>query len=326
MANLVITSKCNLHCSFCFARDHLRDNTRENSFLSIENFIDFLDYISDSGMDEVRLIGGEPTLHPQFARLLELAYQRFSKVVIFSNGMINETALSVLEAVSPEKITVMINTSAHSDLPQKSELEYRFSVMKRLGRRAMAGYTIASKDFECDFLISLIHDTGCRTSLRIGLAQPVLDGRNVFISQYDYPMIGDRIAEFALKASVEGIRVEMDCGFVRCMFNRASYDMLREANALIVSNCNPVLDIDLDGSVSHCFPMGNRYSTSIHAGKRTDDLRAIFSDEVRAYRSAGIYPECTSCVFRQRQECSGGCLALTIQRFQPANFRLVLPW
>lgn len=327
MANLVVSNTCNLHCSFCFARDYLHDQSGAAPFLSPEAYDKRLDFLARSGMDEVRLIGGEPTLHPGFARLLGRALERFAKVVVFSNGLAGEAVLAALEAVSPEALTVMINTSASGPTGVLSEQEQarRAAVMRRLGRRAMAGYTIASPDFDCDFLLALIHETGCRTSLRLGLAQPAPGGKNAWLSPRDYPAAGERIAAFALRAAGQGVRVELDCGFVRCMFSQASFDALMRANTRFVSNCSPVLDVDLDGQASHCFPLAGKFTAPLSASVRAQDLRERLGQAVRPYRLAGIYPECSSCALRLAQECSGGCLALTIQRFHPANFRLRLP-
>jgi molybdenum cofactor biosynthesis enzyme MoaA len=39
--------------------------------MSLENFHWLLDFIKKSNQHEVRLIGGEPTLHPKFIEILQ---------------------------------------------------------------------------------------------------------------------------------------------------------------------------------------------------------------------------------------------------------------
>lgn len=327
MANLVISRICNLHCAYCFARDYLLSQPASDPFLPPDEFDRRLDFLAHSGMEEVRLIGGEPTIHPHFGELLARAARRFAKVVVFSHGLIDEPALNALEALSPSVITVMINTNATG--PQgvltDAQRARRAAVMRRLGMRAMAGYTIAEKDFDAGFLIPLIRESGCRTALRLGLAQPALGGSNACLQPRDYPETGEGIAEFAAHAAAAGIRVELDCGFVRCMFSQSAFDTLTRVNALVVSHCNPVLDIDVNGQTSHCFPLAAKFTTSMKENCSAQDLRQELSRAVSAYRAAGIYPECTSCSYRMNQECSGGCLAQTIRRFRPADFHLRLP-
>ena len=78
MANLAITTVCNQHCAYCFTVDHLGDDLRSDGssgkqpaaqFLSMDAFESRLEFLHRSGIEQVRLLGGEPTLHPQFPEL-----------------------------------------------------------------------------------------------------------------------------------------------------------------------------------------------------------------------------------------------------------------
>ena len=61
MANLVVTDVCNMKCTFCFARDYLKTSSADSrsDFISLEAFEERLDFIVRSGINEIRLIGGE---------------------------------------------------------------------------------------------------------------------------------------------------------------------------------------------------------------------------------------------------------------------------
>lgn len=111
MANLVISKVCNLHCDYCFTRDYLSE-VGEGDYLSEQAFEERLDFLERSGIKDVRLIGGEPGLHPRFGELLERARGRFENIVVFSNGTFSEAALAALETLPPERLTVMVNLSA----------------------------------------------------------------------------------------------------------------------------------------------------------------------------------------------------------------------
>lgn len=328
MANLIISNACSLHCSYCFARDYLEaSKVQPTPFLSIEAYKERLDFLARSEINEARLIGGEPTLHPQFAELLQYADERFPKIVVFSNGLISETALSALMSLPAEKVTVMVNASARNangalTAPQQAR---RLAVMRCLGERAMIGYTIASVTDDLFPLEQLALDTGCRRSIRLGLAQPALVGRNAFLHPRSYPAVGEQIVAFAVQSARSKVRVELDCGFVRCMFSQQGIEALNEADAYVAWNCNAVLDIDLDGQVGHCFPLAGRFLLPLRNEDRAQDLRERFAPMVRPYRTAGIYPECSSCTLRRTESCTGGCLALTLRRFQPASFSVDLP-
>ena len=67
MANLIITNYCNAECTFCFAADSrhrmIRNGSRE---MDETEFRDCLEFSMNGGNRELRLLGGEPTLHPFF--------------------------------------------------------------------------------------------------------------------------------------------------------------------------------------------------------------------------------------------------------------------
>lgn len=63
-------------------------------FISLADFTQRLDFLKRSNIHEIRLIGGEPTLHPQFPDLIRLAQQRGKHIVIFTHGLIARRALT----------------------------------------------------------------------------------------------------------------------------------------------------------------------------------------------------------------------------------------
>lgn len=81
-----LTNICNLHCSYC-----LRDE--DALYHSPANFLtpEFLERIiiearEVMGITRLAFTGGEPTLHPQFARILEIAQANGLQVGFITNG------------------------------------------------------------------------------------------------------------------------------------------------------------------------------------------------------------------------------------------------
>jgi len=103
------TMRCNLSCSFCFNRGiDLVDD------ISISDFEALVSIISDIGVKEVDILGGEPTLHPEFGQILSLLYRSKMRAMISSNGV----SVSALREISERyngnqiKIGVSINTNS----------------------------------------------------------------------------------------------------------------------------------------------------------------------------------------------------------------------
>jgi sulfatase maturation enzyme AslB (radical SAM superfamily) len=323
MANLVVTDICNMKCSFCFAHDYLQ----KSRFISLEAFEQQLDFIDRSDIQEIRMIGGEPSLHPRFPELIARAQERGKHILVFSHGLLSEGALSALEALPAEQCTILINMNATRTPGQKNikEENQRLITLRRLGLRALLGFNIYEASPHFDFLVPLILDTNCRRAIRLGLAHPILEGQNAYLHPKQYPLVGSKIAQFAKSAAKFDIRVELDCGFVRCMFSDEDLETLIQAQADVGWRCNPILDIDLTEQVFHCFPLSARVHRPFLQDTTAADLRMLLAEQTRAYRAVGIYKECSTCLFRQKNECMGGCLANTMKRFHPAVLRLRVP-
>jgi hypothetical protein len=329
VANLLISGVCNLRCPYCFAGHHLAEYRRraDSPFIALDVFEDRLDFLDRSGINEIRLIGGEPTLHPQFPEIIRRAAQRGKHIVVFSHGLMPERAAASLEALPVGRCTVLVNTNAarSPDGPGPKEHARRLAVLRRLGARAFPGFNIYAPDCSLDFLLPLVLETGCRKTIRLGLAAPTAGGDNVYLHPKQYPFVGAKIVRFARQAARSGIRVEFDCGFVRCMFSEADLDTLREAGADVGWRCSPVLDIDVTGQAVHCFPLANLAALPLDHAGTAGALRDELAARMQPYRAAGIYKTCSTCRRKQNGECTGGCLAVTMRRFRHEPIRIVVP-
>ena len=83
--NLMLNTYCNFHCPYCFAQSEMKTNVTKN--ITLENFRKYLDFLKKNDDPDVRIIGGEPSLHPQFFEFIDevIKYDCFSSILIFSN-------------------------------------------------------------------------------------------------------------------------------------------------------------------------------------------------------------------------------------------------
>ena len=328
MANIVISTVCNASCQFCFAGDYMRVSKAQGEvFIPPTVFRERLEFLARSGCHQVRLLGGEPTLHPYFQDLVTMSIDAGFQIMVFSHGWIPAEALSVLLRLNPEQCTVLINMNAsiHTDASSDDAQERRYEILKRLGPLAQAGFTIYQPTFSLDPLIQIVENLGLRKAIRLGLAHPTLKRDNCYVHPKQYPHIGAKIAAFARKATERGVNLELDCGFVRCMFTESQFQDLSLACDSPESHCSPVLDVDVDGSVFSCFPLRSRFSNRLSLESNATMLRDEFIKQESVFRIAGIYRECSSCTYKIMGSCSGGCLAATMLRFKSASVNLSIP-
>jgi hypothetical protein len=325
VANLAISTVCNQNCPYCFTVDYLNKSGTQRDFLSVDDFENNLSFLERSDIDEVRLLGGEPTLHPQFTELIKRARKTGKRIMIFSNGLIPEDALSCLESLPVTECTVLVNVNA-PDIAGESIHARRYVTIRRLGERTLLGFNIYQTNFQLDFLLPIITEAGCRPAIRLGIAHPCLSVDNQYIHPNQYVAIGKKIVHYARVAAKVGVALEFDCGFVRCMFSDADLEILKAAGANVGWRCNPILDVSIEGQVIHCYPLSSLGGLPLTPEANAPALRHAFVSRTRLYRQAGIFRECSTCPFKVVGECPGGCLAVTIRRFRHTPFRLAIPY
>ncbi len=323
MANLAITAVCNQDCVYCFTQDHLAEAGAIPDLITMEDFETRLSFLDRSGISQVRLLGGEPTLHPSFPDLVARSQEQSKSLLVFSNGLMPEEALACLELVPMERGCVLINVGHPNEAAPEVQARQRVT-LRRLGKRALPGFNIHQVNIRLDFLLSLIVETGCQAVVRLGMAQPCLSGKNRFIHPRQYRAVGREIVRFAQAVGKEVV-IKLDCGFVPCMFNGRELEMLRTLGADIEWKCNPILDIDTAGQVIHCYPLARLGSLPLTPESAAPDLRLTFESLTRPYRQAGVYANCSSCRLKLSGECTGGCLAATMRRFRQTPFSLNIP-
>lgn len=103
MANIVLTTYCNLHCPYCFADKMIKQEDIKN--IDLVQFKKILNWLDGDG--RIGLIGGEPTLHPQFKEILEIIsnYNQDTEFILFTNGIYLEQYIPFL----PKNLSILIN-------------------------------------------------------------------------------------------------------------------------------------------------------------------------------------------------------------------------
>jgi MoaA/NifB/PqqE/SkfB family radical SAM enzyme len=81
--DVYITSQCNRRCTYCFlAADFLASRTH----MSIDLYDQILTWSQKHGVGEITLLGGEPSLHPEFTEMITMARGRDMDVRVVTNG------------------------------------------------------------------------------------------------------------------------------------------------------------------------------------------------------------------------------------------------
>lgn len=321
MVNVSLTYACNRSCPFCFARHATqRPDPWHMPLARVDSVLDFL---VESGVGEARLLGGEPTLHPDFERIVDRVLERGLRLVVFSGGLMPEAALRKLAGLPASDLSVLVNVSPLAR-GRPVELAGQERSLRVLGRRVTLGVTIDSPVVELSFLLDLLDHHDLARSIRLGIAHPTLDGSNAYLHPRHYPEVGRRVTEFALEARERRVQIDFDCGWVPCMFPPGALAALGLAPAELGLRCGPMLDLLPDGRVIPCYPLAAFGSELLARHRDADGLRAQFFSQPGASRSWTLQRECETCGWREQGECAGGCLAASLRRLRHRDFAVDL--
>lgn len=276
-------------------------------------FDEALDYLDRSGMNQVRLLGGEPTQHPAFTGFVQKALDRAFDIMLFSNGLFSEKILDFLASIPEKRITILLNT-IHPDENDARGKKQQQKVLKRLGKKIIPGINIYNAGQGLDYLLDYVIHYQLRKEIRIGISHSVLSLNNVYLHPKDYQNIGHNILMFKSKSKEAGVAIGFDCGFVPCMFPAAYHGLLSEELKKAGNCCHPIIDMLSDGTFISCYPLHHFMKVKMHDQLLAKDLIQTFDKALSVYKGIGIYTHCTSCSLFNKQ-CNGGCMSFRIQRF-----------
>lgn len=315
MANISLTQRCNRSCSYCFAQDVMRVTDPGGAFMSLGDFSHALEFAQRSGVEEVKLLGGEPTIHPAFAEMVEMAHELGLRVLVLSGGLVPERALAHLERAARDRVCMMMNVIP-PDAFTPRERERQAAVMARLRSKVVLGLNIDSPSTPLDFLLDFVSRYDLQRALRLGLTHPIVGAESAYLRAQDYPAVGRRVADFFWRAKDASIRIDFDCGWVPCMFPEGFMERAGLTPDEIGLRCNPIIDVLPGRRAIACYPLA-----SIAVEQLTDEvdghvLSQRFVDRLTPYRPLKLYKHCDTCAWYQRGTCTGGCIAGAMTRLR----------
>jgi hypothetical protein len=319
--NILLTNRCNRRCPYCFAAERVglagegAPARPAPESISNEDFERALLFAVRSGERSVSLLGGEPSLHPEFPALLSRALAtRRLRVKVFTNGVWpvehRETVAAALESRALRRLAIIVNVNSPS-LSSADERREQAALFEALGPVCSLSCNVHSTELDLRPLLDLFdeHPT-LRRHVRVAIAQPLAAGKSEFVPVRDYEKVAPRIMELVEACDERDITVGFDCGFTLCMFSTEELGRLVQAGVLPRATCEPCIDVGTDLSVWACFPLSVRApAVALENFETTAALRAHFRATLYELYDAGALDECGACRFFRREQCAGGCAA-----------------
>lgn len=326
MPNVSLTFRCNLRCPYCFAHEFVEEAADD---ITLENFDAALEFLTRTRPVHLGLIGGEPTLHPQFGEILARAagHERVTGVTVYTNGILLDR---FFDEVTHPKVSLLVNWNSPEMLGERPFARVRDAVDELVFNRHMEhrlnlGLNLHGEATDYGYLIELLRRYGLH-KVRVSLTVP------------DFPQgcTTDTLSYFrAHKAFLLALIEDMDAADVLPYYdcNRPPWciwtDEEKRRIAEIVAKrgtderygdaerslldtksfCRPVIDITPDLQAVRCFGMAYFEKVPISEFATLDELQAHFMRRIdrRAFRIRAS-EECENCPWRRTWQCSQGCM------------------
>jgi Radical SAM superfamily/4Fe-4S single cluster domain len=320
MVNILLTSKCNRSCPYCFAEQEM--SGQKEDWLSWQDLLYVADFLWSNGRRQVSLLGGEPTIHPRCVDFIRYLLDRGFNVSLFSNGVLSNKRLeefkTYLEAVSPDRFNIVCNLNNPLQTPMNAKDDSRIDeFLSLMGPFVTPGFNIYRRDFDLDFIFDAIMKYGMRRDLRVGVAHPVIGATNTHIHSLEIKAVIKRLLSYRPSLETYRVRLSLDCGFPLCAFSDEELGWLRRWANPASFSCSPAIDIAPDMSVYYCFPLSQYERKSLFDFDTMDEIEAYFSRVRHEIRSevAGIYDACDGCLHYDNAVCGAGGICHVIGRF-----------
>ena len=133
---LEITTSCNLRCRHC-----VQDGQHNEIFMDYEKFIEIADILSENGVCEISLMGGEPFRHSEIFDILDYCQKKDFAVNLVTNAtLIDDSAIEKLSSVSRLMLLVSLDgiQSTHDYIRGRDVFSKVHSVLRKLVKKRVS--------------------------------------------------------------------------------------------------------------------------------------------------------------------------------------------
>lgn len=191
MVRIWLTEDCNALCRFC-----MNSKSRGKAKMSLDKFELICSYFKENGFDIISVMGGEPTIHPQFSEMMSVAQNNFNRVYLYTNAL----KVTSLKLFSPREQDIVVYNSAFVSQISKEKL-----LLDKPGERILE--VIVNSDSDINNLVENIQALTSFSENRIKVQLVLNNSDNIFkhkdIIVQNINSIFNQLVEFGINTSFE---------------------------------------------------------------------------------------------------------------------------
>ena len=331
MLSVSITYHCNRKCPFCYARG-LAEEFKEH--MSLADFEFLARWAKAQGWTSLRLLGGEPTVHPEFKAILELAGKYGFTLSPSSNGLFDPEKNPFLDKRIIKSITY---SYPQDDLPR-----HEMEIFYRNVEHAMfemipvtLSWVVEPDDDGWRKVIDLAKKHRTKAAVRFSMVLPG-HRRNFGPEEFRQKMQGlsGQIMDIVSYAHENSVVISFYRPLLRCMFDQEQFNFLKSISPFMFYTRCPLClkgeyDCDLRLNVNpdlSCYPCNalsfKGIKTAITPGTTRGSINEFFKPLMRRITAQPLMDSCLACRFfanyqrhledkpqdlADKTVCQGGC-------------------
>lgn len=319
--NIMLNDYCNLTCKYCFAEETMGRACNED--LSLENLGMIISFFKENNIRNVRLIGGEPTLHPHFNYFIIKMMNDpfFESLHIFSNMTFNQETLETITLVSKLKpLTMMPNCNEEREMGSEKYQLMMNNVVELSKHNIIKsiGVNLYKPDMDLDYIFDLASKAGAK-EIRWAVTVPNHPIDETFDVKKYFLQFKPLLKTFFRRGVTEKIKLHQDCNTIpMCIFSDKEFRDMTYLNPEILSHppCHAALDIKPNLDVIRCFGIAEytEKKASMNNFKKVSDLKSYVDQQAKPLEEKLLFDKCRDCSIYQRNGVSCGCYAYRIPR------------
>lgn len=315
---IAINNVCNSSCPYCFAGTMGLDKTNN---ISLQDYVKVLNWMEKTGDKEIYIYGGEPTIHPDFRKILSV-----TKSYGMTNGWkhigIYTNAVKLYEYTDllSHNMRFLININSPKVLGEEKyrELIKSLNILDRKNlffekgvRRAVLGCNLYHEENDYNFFWNIVDRFKCE-AIRVSVSSPK-NSKYIFDRKKYFNEMKNTFLEFIREANKRNLYKFLDCSQIPpCFFTHEEIDeiYLNAMPGYYLAKCSNSQHICLPTlEISCCYGDKNfgKNKRNLFDFKDIQEIEE-WSNSLRTNEQIEkhFFDECDSCNLKNT-ECTAGC-------------------
>ena len=326
---ICITYHCNRNCSFCYSRG-LQEEFKEH--MSLANFEFAARWAKSQGWTRLKLLGGEPTIHPEFKAIVETAGKLGFTLTFGTNGLFDPGLNS---SFNKERVIFSTFSYPQEALPPREMEIFHKNVKRAVSERGrvMLSWVIQPGNDGWRQVVDLAKRFRTRATVRFGM---VLPGHRKQFGPEEFRQkmqgLAKQIIDIAHYAYENHVLFFFYRTLLPCMFSREQLGFLRSINPFLFYtrcplclrgeyDCDLRLTINPDLSCYPC-PAVSAKGIKLTPGATRESVNKLLAPLMRQITAQPLMDSCRTCRFfanyqrhledklqdlADKTACQGGC-------------------